>query len=95
MRFEAWRGNQAFDAEQARWAELIGSQVRADAMNMDDFGSWDFDEHPFAALGGYNQARRVFGGKESLIKLIAEFNAAVFGQLQTTGDAEGGYAKER
>ena len=79
MRFEAWRGeHQEFNAEQSRWASLIGSRVRADAMNMKAFGGWDFDEHPFAALGGYNQARRVFSGEENLDRLIAGFNAAVF-----------------
>ena len=79
MRFEAWRGkHEEFNAEQSRWASLIGSRVRADAMNMEAFGGWDFDEHPFAALGGYNQARRVFGGEENLDRLIAGFNAAVF-----------------
>ena len=79
MRFEAWRGeHEEFNAEQSRWASLIGSRVRADAMNMETFGGWDFDEHPFAALGGYNQARRVFGGEENLDRLIAGFNAAVF-----------------
>ncbi|MDE2706001.1 MAG: DEAD/DEAH box helicase family protein, partial [Gemmatimonadota bacterium] len=79
VRFEAWRVEQEeFTAEQARWASLIGSRVKADAMNMEAFGEWAFDEHPFAALGGYNQARRVFGGEESLDRLIAGFNAAVF-----------------
>ena len=79
LRFEAWRGeHEEFNAEQSRWAGLIGSRVKADAMNMDAFGGWDFDEHPFAALGGYNQARRVFGGEENLDRLIAGFNAAVF-----------------
>ncbi|MYH47199.1 MAG: restriction endonuclease subunit R [Gammaproteobacteria bacterium] len=79
VRFEAWRVEQEeFTAEQARWASLIGSRVKADAMDMEAFGEWAFDEHPFAALGGYNQARRVFGGEESLDRLIAGFNAAVF-----------------
>ena len=27
------------------------------------FGDYDFDEHPFKGLGGYDQARRVFGGQ--------------------------------
>ncbi|MXX88401.1 MAG: restriction endonuclease subunit R [Boseongicola sp. SB0665_bin_10] len=81
VRFEAWRGEQEeFTAEQARWASLIGSRVKADAMNMEAIGEWDFDEHPFAALGGYNQARRVFGGEENLDRLIADFNAMVFGR---------------
>ncbi len=91
MRFEAWRGEQReFDAEQARWAGLIGSRMRANATSMDAFGGWDFDEFPFAALGGYNQARRVFGGEEPLGRLIAGLNAAVFGQRQATGQAEVG-----
>ena len=95
VRFEAWRVDQAFDAEQARWAGLIGSRVRADAMNMDAFGEWDFDEHPFAALGGYDQARRVFGGETSLDRLIAGFNASVFGRRQAAGEPEISRAGER
>ena len=80
LRFESWRGGQQFDAEQARWAGLIGSRIRADAMNIDAFADYDFDEHPFSGLGGYDQARRVFGGQSALDNLIAGFNAAVFGQ---------------
>ena len=80
VRFESWRGAHDFDAEQARWAGLIGSRVRADAMTMTAFGDYDFDGHPFGALGGYDQARRVFGGGESLARLIAGFNATVFGE---------------
>ena len=87
VKFEAWRGEHGeFNAEQARWAGLLGSRVRADAMNMDAFGGWDFDEHPFAALGGYDQARRVFGGEESLDRLIAGFNVAVFGRRLAAGE---------
>ena len=80
LRFEEWRGGQPFNAEQARWANLIGSRIRADAMHMDAFGDYDFDEHPFAGLGGFEQARRVFGGQSALDRLIAAFNAAVFAQ---------------
>ena len=46
---------------------------------MDSFGDYDFDTHPFAGLGGYDQAARVFGGTASLDRLIASVNAAVFG----------------
>ena len=95
MRFEAWRVDQAFDAEQARWAGLIGSRLRADAMNMDTFGEWDFDEHPFAALGGYDQARRVFGGEASLDRLIAGFNASVLGRRRAAVEPESSPAGER
>ena len=96
VRFEAWRGeHDEFDAEQARWAGLIGSRVRADAMHMDAFGGWDFDEHPFAALGGYDQARRVFGGEQPLGRLIAGLNAAIFGQRQAAGECDSGRAGER
>ena len=96
VRFEAWRGeHDEFDAEQARWAGLIGSRVRADAMHMDAFGGWDFDEHPFAALGGYDQARRVFGGEQSLGRLIAGLNAAIFGRRQAAGESDRGRAGER
>jgi type I restriction enzyme R subunit len=95
VRFEAWCGENAFDAEQARWAGLIGSRVKADAMNMDAFGGWNFDEHPFATLGGYEQARRVFGGEASLHRLITGFNAAVFGRQQAAGGSQGDRGRER
>ena len=95
IKFEAWRGkHEEFDSEQARWARLIGSRVKADAMSMEAFGEWDFDQHPFAALGGYDQARRVFGGETSLGGLIEEINAAVFGQRQVADRVEAGHAKE-
>ena len=89
LRFESWRGGQEFDAEQARWAGLIGSRIRADAMHMDAFGDYDFDEHPFKGLGGYEQARRVFGGQSALGRVVAGFNAAVFGQARAN-DAPNG-----
>ena len=89
LKFEAWRGGQEFDSDQSRWAGLIGSRVKADAMSMDTLGSWDFDDHPFTALGGYAEARRVFGGEQSLERLIDGFNAAVFGSVQSTGGPEG------
>lgn len=92
LKFEAWRGGQEFDADQARWAGLIGSRVKADAMSMDSLGSWIFDEHPFTTLGGYAEARRVFSGEQSLERLIAGFNAAVFGSAQSTGGPEGSRA---
>ena len=96
LRVEAWRReHDEFDAQQARWAGLIGSRVKADAMNMNGFGGWDFDAHPFDALGGYDQARRVFGGEQSLDQLITGFNAAVFERRQVAGDSEGARAGER
>ncbi len=79
VRVEAWRGTQAFTAEQGRWAGLIGSRAMADAMHPEPFGDYDLDGHPFDALGGYEQARRVFGGTEALGELIAGFNAHVHG----------------
>lgn len=83
IRFETWRGqHETFNAEQARWVGLIGSRVRTDAMTMEGLGEWSFDEHPLNALGGYAQARRVFGGVGALGKLIAGINAALFGQRQ-------------
>ena len=95
LRFESWRGGQVFDAEQARWAGLIGSRIRADALHMDTFGDYDFDEHPFRGLGGYDQARRVFGGQSALDRLIAEFNAAVFGQSGATDSPRGPRGDDR
>jgi len=83
---EAWRRERRFaTAEQARWAGLMGSRVRADALSMDSFGDYDLDGHPFSALGGYDQARRVFGGEEALCEVIAGFNAAVFDRASAVG----------
>lgn len=90
LRIEAWRGEQGFTtAEQTRWAGLIGSRVKADALSIESVGDYDFDEHPFTALGGYEQARRVFGGEELLGRLIAGFNSAVFGHADAM-DRPGG-----
>ena len=58
-------------------------------MHMDAFGDYDFDEHPFRGLGGYEQARRVFGGQSALDRLIARFNAIVFGRGDVTDSPSG------
>ena len=79
LRFEAWLGEQRFDAEQARWAGLIGSRIRADAMTIDAFWDYDLDAHPFAGLGGHDQAVRVFGGRDALELVLGSLNVAVFG----------------
>ena len=78
LRFEAWLGEQRFDAEQARWAGLIGSRIRADAMTIESFWDYDLDSHPFTGLGGYDQAVRVFGGRDALELVLGSFNVAVF-----------------
>ena len=80
LRFEAWLGEQRFDAEQVRWAGLIGSRIRADAMTIDGFWDYDLDAHPFAGLGGYDQAVRVFGGRDALELTLGSLNVAVFGE---------------
>ena len=95
VRFEAWRGMRGqLDAAQARWINLIGSRVKADAMDMAAFGRWNFEEHPFAAIGGYNEARNIFGGENHLDELITDFNEAVFGGRRETGEIDQGHAEE-
>jgi len=79
LRFEAWLGERHFNAEQARWAALIGSRIRADATIMNGFRDYDFDRHPFEGLGGYDRAVRVFGGRDALGLLLGDLNVAVFG----------------
>ena len=79
LRFEAWLGERHFNAEQARWAALIGSRIRADATTMNGFRDYDFDRHPFEGLGGYDRAVRVFGGRDALGLLLGDLNVAVFG----------------
>jgi len=78
LRFEAWLGEQPFDAEQTRWAGLIGSRIRADAMTIDSFWDYDLDVHPFSGLGGYDQAVRIFGGRDALDLVLGTLNVAVF-----------------
>ena len=90
LRFESWRGGQELKGEQARWVNLIGSQIRANAMHMETFGDYDFDEHPFKGLGGYEQAKRIFGGQSALDHLIAGLNEAVFRQSAETDAPSGG-----
>ena len=95
LRVEAWRGQQEFNAEQARWASLIGRigrRIMADAMQPEPFDDYDLDEHPFDALGGYDQARHVFGGTEALGDLIAGFNTQVLGAGAGSGPSVGGPA---
>ena len=78
LRFEAWLGEQSFNAERTRWATLMGSRIRADATIMDGFWGDDFDRHPFEGLGGYERAVRVFGGRDALDHLLGDFNVSVF-----------------
>ncbi len=78
LRFEAWLAEQDFDAEQRRWARMIESYLKANVMTLDGFRDYDFDEHPFRTLGGYDRALRVFGGEDALERLLASLNAAVF-----------------
>ena len=90
LRVEAWRGMQEFNAEQSRWAGLIGRRIMADAMQPEPLGDYDLDEHPFDALGGYDQARRVFGGAGALEQLIAGFNAQVLEASSALGPVADG-----
>ena len=90
LRFEAWLAGQTFNAEQARWAGLIGSRIGADATAMDGFWDYDLDRHPFAGLGGYDQAVRVFGGPEALDLVLEDLNAAVFGEEGPAAPARAG-----
>ena len=78
LRFEAWLCEQPFNAEQARWAGLIGSRIRADAMTIEGFWDYDLDSHPFTGLGGYDQAVRIFGGREALDLVLGTLNVVVF-----------------
>ena len=61
-------------------------------MNIEVFGDYGLDEHPLSVLGVYDHARRVFGGEESLGRLIAGFNATVFGRTGDADDPRGGQA---
>ena len=78
VRIEAWRTGRNFTAEQARWISLIESRIRADAMTIEGFWDYDLDLHPFSGLGGYDQAVRVFGGREVLSDILGDLNVAVF-----------------
>jgi hypothetical protein len=45
-------------------------------------------------LGGYDQARRVFGGEDSLARLIAGINETVFAEQPADGMPDGGGTEE-
>ena len=47
-------------------------------MTVDGFWDYDLDSHPFAGLGGYDQAVRVFGGRDALELVLGSLNIAVF-----------------
>ena len=55
-------------------------------MRPEPFGDYDLDGHPFNALGGYDAARRVFGGADALESLIARFNKDVLGPVLAPKD---------
>lgn len=78
VRFEAWRAARHFTTGQARWVGLMESRIRADATTIEGFWDYDLDLHPFTGLGGYDQAVRVFGGREALSDILGDLNVAVF-----------------
>ena len=47
-------------------------------MTVDGFWDYDLDSHPFAGLGGYDQAARIFGGRDALDLVLGSLNVAVF-----------------
>lgn len=61
-------------------------------MNMDASNGWPLDKRPFAVVGGYGRTRPLFGGEKALDRLIAGFDAAMFGQ--TADEPEGSRAGE-
>ncbi len=81
VRFEAWLLSKPnLPAEQRRLLRMVGEQVRANALNMENFGTERFTEHPFSTQGGLDRATQVFGGTSALETMIDEMNEAVFGR---------------
>jgi type I restriction enzyme R subunit len=78
--FEAWLlAQEGLSPGEESWLRMIGSQLRANAGNINEFSVDHFALHPFSQLGGYPQAVRVFGSAERMEALIDSLNAAVFG----------------
>jgi type I restriction enzyme R subunit len=78
-RFEAWLLTQSdLNMEQRRWLGLVGSQIRANAEQWDEFTLGHFAFEPFSGQGGVGQAVRVFGGTEALERTLLSLNAAVY-----------------
>lgn len=87
-KFEAWLLAQTgLDAEQERWLRILGSQIRANADNLDEVMPEHFAFfHTFSQMGGLNEAQRVFGSADNLQALIDSLNASIFGLHVDAGE---------
>jgi type I restriction enzyme R subunit len=86
IRFEEWLSGQTFTAEQLRWLRVIENQIKANAGVWNSFETHHFTEMAFANQGGYQRARQVFGGEETLEEVLSSLNAAVFPEAPDTPD---------
>jgi type I restriction enzyme R subunit len=88
-RFEAWLLDQTDGTpEQARWLQLLGNQIRANADTLEEVMPEHFAYfHTFSQMGGLNVARRVFGGATALDETLRSRNAHVFAAEDRLGEA--------
>lgn len=79
-RFEAWllQREDSLNPDQERWLRTVGSQLRANAGDLDEFTAGHLAFHPFTLMGGMPEAQRVFGGEAALDALLESLSAAVF-----------------
>jgi type I restriction enzyme R subunit len=79
-RFEQWLlTHGALNSDQRRWLALVGSQLKANADEWDEFTLGHFAFEPFSGQGGIARALHLFGGSEPLEKVLKGLNATVYG----------------
>jgi type I restriction enzyme R subunit len=79
VRFEAWLlSRHGLTGDQRRLLKMMGEQIRANALSMENFGAERFTEPPFSLSGGLDRAMQVFGGYSALETMLDELNEAVF-----------------
>lgn len=92
-RFEAWLLTQSdLNVEQRRWLGLVGSQIRANAEQWDEFTLGHFAFEPFSSQGGVGQAVRVFGGAEALEERLGSLNIALYSSSTKTASSHASIA---
>jgi type I restriction enzyme R subunit len=80
-RFEGWMMDRDFTPEQERWLHDVEAQIRENADFYDSFSIDHLAEAPFSLQGGKQRAAELFGGEESLSRIIAELSQSVYSNM--------------
>lgn len=77
-RFEGWLMDQQLTPAQERWLHWVESQIRENAGLFEDFTLDHLEFPPFSLQGGKRKAAELFGGEETLARVVADLNNAVY-----------------